>query len=106
LPLPDAPRRSKEVVLTSIIDVKVPDIGDFKDVPIIEISVKPGDIVKLDDPLITSPSRASSRSSRGSSTGLTRRLPPNEHNEIQGSRNAAGKEVPAGTVAMVRSSDT
>jgi pyruvate dehydrogenase E2 component (dihydrolipoamide acetyltransferase) len=39
--------------LTSIIDVKVPDIGDFKDVPIIEISVKPGDIVKLDDPLIT-----------------------------------------------------
>jgi pyruvate dehydrogenase E2 component (dihydrolipoamide acetyltransferase) len=39
--------------LTNIIDVKVPDIGDFKDVPIIEISVKPGDIVKLDDPLIT-----------------------------------------------------
>jgi pyruvate dehydrogenase E2 component (dihydrolipoamide acetyltransferase) len=39
--------------LTSIIEVKVPDIGDFKDVPIIEISVKPGDIVKLDDPLIT-----------------------------------------------------
>ena len=39
--------------MTSIIDVKVPDIGDFKDVPIIEISVKPGDIVKLDDPLIT-----------------------------------------------------
>ena len=54
LPPPEAPRRSpKEVVLTSIIEVKVPDIGDFKDVPIIEISVKPGDIVKLDDPLIT-----------------------------------------------------
>ena len=39
--------------MTSIIDVKVPDIGDFKDVPIIEISVKAGDVVKLDDPLIT-----------------------------------------------------
>ena len=39
--------------MTSIVDVKVPDIGDFKDVPIIEISVKPGDVVKVDDPLLT-----------------------------------------------------
>jgi pyruvate dehydrogenase E2 component (dihydrolipoamide acetyltransferase) len=39
--------------VTNIIDVKVPDIGDFKDVPIIEISVKPGDVVKIDDPLLT-----------------------------------------------------
>src|SRR3954447_11937636 len=31
----------------------VPDIGDFKDVPIIEISVKPGDVVEIDDPLLT-----------------------------------------------------
>jgi len=37
----------------SLIDVKVPDIGDFKDVPIIEVHVKPGDSVKRDDPLIT-----------------------------------------------------
>jgi hypothetical protein len=33
-------------------EVKVPDIGDFKDVPIIEIMVKPGDTVKAEDPLI------------------------------------------------------
>jgi pyruvate/2-oxoglutarate dehydrogenase complex dihydrolipoamide acyltransferase (E2) component len=39
--------------LTNIVDVKVPDIGDFKDVPIIEITVKPGDVVKIDDPLLT-----------------------------------------------------
>ncbi len=37
----------------SVIDVKVPDIGDFKDVPIIEVHVKPGDSVKRDDPLVT-----------------------------------------------------
>ena len=35
------------------IDVKVPDIGDFKDIPVIEVFVKLGDMVKRDDPLIT-----------------------------------------------------
>ena len=33
--------------------VEVPDIGDFQDVPIIEILVSPGDTVAVDDPLIT-----------------------------------------------------
>ena len=37
----------------SAIEVKVPDIGDFQDVPIIEIFVKPGDTVKAEDPLVT-----------------------------------------------------
>ncbi|MBL8486447.1 MAG: dihydrolipoyllysine-residue acetyltransferase [Rhodocyclaceae bacterium] len=35
------------------IEVKVPDIGDFKDVPVIEIHVKPGDAVKAEDALVT-----------------------------------------------------
>ena len=35
------------------IDVKVPDIGDFKDVPVIEVLVKPGEVVKVDQSLIT-----------------------------------------------------
>ncbi|HEY4998131.1 MAG TPA: dihydrolipoyllysine-residue acetyltransferase [Usitatibacter sp.] len=35
------------------IEVKVPDIGDFKDVPVIEVLVKPGDSVKKDDSLLT-----------------------------------------------------
>jgi pyruvate dehydrogenase E2 component (dihydrolipoamide acetyltransferase) len=39
--------------VANTIDVKVPDIGDFKDVPIIEILVKPGDTVKADDPLVS-----------------------------------------------------
>jgi len=37
----------------STIDVKVPDIGDFKDVPIIEVLVKPGDRVAKETALIT-----------------------------------------------------
>jgi len=35
------------------IEVKVPDIGDFKDVPVIEVLVKPGDVVKKEDSLVT-----------------------------------------------------
>ena len=35
------------------IEIKVPDIGDFKDVPVIEIFVKVGDEVKAEDPLIS-----------------------------------------------------
>ncbi len=35
-----------------VAEVRVPDIGDFKDVPVIEIFVKPGDTVKAEDPLI------------------------------------------------------
>src|SRR6266851_1581883 len=34
-------------------EVKVPDIGDFKDVPVIQVFVKPGDQVKAEDPLIS-----------------------------------------------------
>ena len=37
----------------ALIEVKVPDIGDFKDVPVIEVLVKPGDKVKPEDPLVT-----------------------------------------------------
>jgi len=36
----------------STLEIKVPDIGDFKDVPIIQVFVKPGDAVKPEDPLI------------------------------------------------------
>ena len=35
------------------IEVKVPDIGDFKDIPVIEVLVKPGDTVKAEDSLVT-----------------------------------------------------
>ena len=34
-------------------EIKVPDIGDFKDVPVIEVHVKPGQVVKAEDTLIT-----------------------------------------------------
>lgn len=35
------------------VDVNVPDIGDFKDVPVIELHVKVGDVLKAEDPILT-----------------------------------------------------
>ncbi len=39
--------------MANAIEVKVPDIGDFKNIPVIEILVKPGDTVHAEDPLVT-----------------------------------------------------
>ncbi len=38
---------------TELISVEVPDIGDFENVPVIELHVGPGDTVDVDDPLLT-----------------------------------------------------
>jgi len=39
--------------MSQAIDIAVPDIGDFDDVPVIEIFVKVGDTVKAEDPLVS-----------------------------------------------------
>jgi dihydrolipoamide dehydrogenase len=39
--------------MSNLVEVKVPDIGDFKDVPIIEVLVKPGDRIEKETSLIT-----------------------------------------------------
>jgi len=44
--------KNRELCMSAI-EVKVPDIGDFTDVPVIEIFVKPGDSVKAEDSLVT-----------------------------------------------------
>src|SRR4029453_7827628 len=39
--------------MTAPAEVTVPDLGDFADVPVIEIHVQPGDAVAAEDPLVT-----------------------------------------------------
>ena len=39
--------------VTGLIEVHVPDIGDFKDVAVIEVFVKPGDTIKVEQSLVT-----------------------------------------------------
>ncbi|MBL0375458.1 2-oxo acid dehydrogenase subunit E2 [Rhizobium sp. KVB221] len=39
--------------MSQTMEIRLPDIGDYKDVPIIEILVKPGDVIAVDDQLMT-----------------------------------------------------
>jgi len=52
-PAPAGQPSSRGSTAGGAVEVKVPDIGDFTDVPVIEVFVKPGDAVKVDDALVT-----------------------------------------------------
>ncbi|TFZ08495.1 dihydrolipoyllysine-residue acetyltransferase [Ramlibacter humi] len=56
------------------VEVKVPDIGDFKDVAVIEILVKPGDTVKQEQSLITVESDKASMEIPSSAAGVVKEL--------------------------------
>ncbi|WP_271007812.1 dihydrolipoyl dehydrogenase [Paucibacter sp. B51] len=58
----------------ALIEVKVPDIGDFKDVAIIEVLVKPGDTVKAEQSLITVESDKASMEIPSSHAGVVKEL--------------------------------
>jgi dihydrolipoamide dehydrogenase len=58
----------------AVIEVKVPDIGDFKDVGIIEVLVKPGDTVAAEQSLITVESDKASMEIPSSSAGVVKEL--------------------------------
>jgi len=69
------------------VEVRVPDIGDFKDVPVIEVFVRPGDVVKLDDPMVTL-----------ESDKATMDVPSPFAGTVEGVRVAVGEKVSEGTV--------
>src|SRR5204863_2476369 len=56
------------------IDIKVPDIGDFKDVAVIEVLVKPGDSVKVEQSLITVESDKASMEIPSSHAGVVEEM--------------------------------
>ena len=73
----------------ALIDIKVPDIGDFKDVAIIELLVKPGDTVKAEQSLITVESDKASMEIPSSHAGVVKEL-----------KVALGDKINEGTVIL------
>ena len=72
------------------IEIKVPDIGDFKDVPVIEVLVKPGDAVKKEDSLVTLESDKATMEVPSSHAGTVKEL-----------RVKVGDKVSQGTVIAI-----
>ena len=56
------------------VEVRVPDIGDFKDVAVIEVMVKPGDTIKVEQSLITVESDKASMEIPSSHAGVLKEL--------------------------------
>jgi len=58
----------------AVVEVKVPDIGDFKDVEVIELLVKPGDTIKPEQSLITVESDKASMEIPSTAAGVVKQL--------------------------------
>jgi pyruvate/2-oxoglutarate dehydrogenase complex dihydrolipoamide acyltransferase (E2) component len=58
----------------ALVEVKVPDIGDFKEVEVIELLVKPGDAVAVDQSLLTVESDKASMEIPSSHAGVVKEL--------------------------------
>jgi pyruvate/2-oxoglutarate dehydrogenase complex dihydrolipoamide acyltransferase (E2) component len=58
----------------SLIEIKVPDIGDFSEVAVIELLVKPGDTIKAEQSLITVESDKASMEIPSSHAGVVKEL--------------------------------
>jgi dihydrolipoamide dehydrogenase len=71
-------------------EIRVPDIGDFKGVPIIEVHVKPGDTVAVDDPLISL-----------ESDKATMEVPASAAGTIQEIKVKAGDKVSQGDLILI-----
>ncbi|NDP43047.1 MAG: hypothetical protein GZ089_10090, partial [Aromatoleum sp.] len=95
----------------SIIEVKVPDIGDFKDVPVIEIFVKPGDPVKAEDSLVSLESDKATMDVPSPAAGVVKELKVKLGDKLsEGSviltLDSAGAAVGAGKTAAAGVGDT
>ncbi|MER2517825.1 MAG: dihydrolipoyllysine-residue acetyltransferase [Candidatus Accumulibacter phosphatis] len=60
--------------MSQMIEVKVPDIGDYSDVPVIDICVKAGDVVKVDDALVTLESDKATMDVPSSAAGVVKEV--------------------------------
>ncbi len=86
---------------TGPVEVRVPDIGDFKDVTVIEVLVKPGDAIKLEQSLITVESDKAAMEIPSAAAGLLKELKVKVGDKVNiGDLLAILEGVAAATVAV------
>ncbi len=80
--------------MANLVEVKVPDIGDFKDIPVIEILVKVGDTIKKEDSLVSLESDKATMEVPSSAAGVVKEI-----------KVAIGDKVSEGHVVLVVDAD-
>ena len=87
----------------ALVEVKVPDIGDFKEVEIIEVLVKPGDTVAAEQSLITVESDKASMEIPSSHAGTVRELKVKLGDKVgEGSLERHGQQAARAGVRLCR----
>ena len=79
----------------SIINIQVPDIGDFDEVAVIELLVKPGDSVKEEQSLITVESDKASMEIPSSHAGVVKEIKVKIGDKVKQGSVVITLEVPA-----------
>ena len=91
----------------STVEVKVPNIGDFKDVEIIELLVKPGDTIKVDQSLVTVESDKASMEIPSTNAGVVKEIKVKVGDKVnEGSLLLMVEESGAGAAPAAPSADT
>src|SRR5437879_1538698 len=66
----------------SLVEVRVPDMGNFKDVAVIDVLVKPGDTVVIDSPLVTLESDKATMDVPSTAVGVVEKLHTNKGGKV------------------------
>ena len=82
-----------------LIDIQVPDIGDFDEVTVIEVLVKPGDSIKVEQSLITVESDKASMEIPASSAGVVKEMKVKLGDKVRQGSVVLSLEVQSGAVA-------
>lgn len=91
----------------STVEVKVPNIGDFKDVEIIELLVKPGDTIKVDQSLVTVESDKASMEIPSTNAGVVKEVKVKVGDKVnEGSLLLMVEESGAGAAPAAPGADT
>ena len=99
-PAAAAPPASAPAGAVGVAELRVPDIGDFKDVAVIEVFIKPGDSVKVEQSLITVESDKASMEIPASQAGVVKEVKVKLGDKVSQGSLVAFIEAAAGAAAV------
>ena len=88
--------------MTDLIEIRVPDIGDYKDVEVIDVAVRPGDTVALDATLITLETEKATMDVPSTTAGVVRQVAVDRGGRVSQGDLIALVEAKAGAAAPAK----